>query len=475
MAAVNARRDDTGQPPAPHQPTGEGLTGAEAADCLPVSQAELVHNHSMEEDVARQSQTRADLDREKLRRLNALLAEILPANRFYAEKLKDCTLPISSLEQLRDWPLTTKEELVRVADETGQPANLTFSLDRYQRFHQTSGTRGLPMPVFDTAEDWTWWMECWQAVLHRGDVGPGDRVLVASSFGPYVGFWSGFEGVLASGAMAIPCGGMSTMARLDLARRTTATVLMATPSYCLHLAESAEAKGFDLEGLAIRLVVVAGEPGGSVPSVRHRIAEAFAAEVLDHAGATEVGPWGVGDRSGQWLEVLEPWFHPEFLVPGGVAPAAPDEPAELVITTLGRAGAPVVRYRTGDVVRAHWPDDRPGGTPPRVRLLGGVLGRHDDMLVIRGVNIFPRAIDEIVRSFPEIMEYRLSVHREAALDGLSLEIEDRLEQPARVADELRIRLGLRIEVSCVPADSLPRFEGKGHRVIDLRPRPAATA
>lgn len=417
---------------------------------------------------AREPASRAELDRVKLHRLNNLLADILPANRFYAEKCEGLTAPLSSLEDLSNWPLTTKEELVAEADRTGLPANLTYPLAAYQRFHQTSGTRGNPMPVFDTAEDWHWWMDCWRAVLRNGDVGPGDRVLVASSFGPYAGFWSGFDGVLAAGGMAIPCGGMTSRARLELARRTRATVLMATPSYCLHLAETGREAGIDLAALPIRLVVVAGEPGGSVASVRTRIKEAFAADVLDHAGATEVGPWGVGDRHGRVLEVLEPWFHAEFLPLDASEHAGGEGLHELVLTTLGRTGAPVLRYRTGDLVKPHWPEDADSDQPPRVQLLGGVLGRRDDMLVIRGVNIFPRAIDEIIRSFPAIAEYRVGIHRRGTLDDLSIEIEDPEHQAADVAEALKLRLGLRIEVQQVPHGSLPRFEGKGRRIVDHR-------
>jgi phenylacetate-CoA ligase len=192
--------------------------------------------------------------------------------------------------------------------------------------------------------------------------------------------------------------------------------------------------------------------------------------VLDHAGATEVGPWGVGDLAGRGLEVIEPWFHAEFLGVETGRAAAPGELAELVLTTLGRAGAPVIRYRTGDLVRPRWPaaDEIAAGECPWVRLEGGVVGRADDMLVVRGVNIFPGAIDDIVRGFPEIVEYRLTATTRECLDVLQLAIEDRLSDPDRVARELHLRLGLRVEVVAVPAGSLPRFEGKGRRFVDLR-------
>lgn len=413
--------------------------------------------------------TREQLDAVKLERLRTLLAAILPRNRFYAAKLAHLSPAVESLESLVDWPCTTKDELVAAA-AGGIPGNLTWPVDRYVRYHQTSGTHGRPLPVFDTAEDWDWWMECWRAILDRGGVGPGDRVLVASSFGPYAGFWSGFDGVVDRRALAIPTGGMTSLARLEMARSLAATVLVATPSYCLHLAEVAADNKIDASGFAVRLVIVAGEPGGSVPSVRQRIAAAFGADVLDHAGATEVGPWGVGDAAGRGLHVLEPWFHAEFLAVETGRPAADGELAELVLTTLGRLGAPVIRYRTGDLVRP-----RRLAAPavvaaacPRVWLEGGILGRVDDMLVVRGVNVFPRAIDEIVRSFPEVVEYRLTVSTHESLDELELEIEDRLDDPARVARELQLRLGLRVNVVGVPLGSLPRFEGKGRRVIDDR-------
>ena len=415
-------------------------------------------------------QSRAELDALKLARFRELLATILPQNQFYAAKLARVSQEIDSLDDIAQWPFTFKEELVEAAATTGTPANLTWPADRYQRFHQTSGTHGRPLPIFDTDDDWAWWMNCWQAIYDRGDVCAGDRVLGASSFGPYVGFWSAFEGALTRGAMAIPTGGMPSLTRLELARSLAATVLVATPSYAMHLAEVAQDHKIDTAHLPIRLVIVAGELGGSIPAVRARIGEAWNAEVLDHAGASEVGPWGVGDLYGRGLDVIEPWFHAEFLSLETGEAARPGELAELVLTTLGRSGAPVIRYRTGDVVQARYSPDEEiaAGASVWVRLEGGILGRTDDMLVVRGVNIFPGAIDDIVRSFPEVIEYRLTVSTRESLDAISLEIEDRLNAPERVAQELQVRLGLRVEVTTVPIVSLPRFEGKGRRIIDRR-------
>lgn len=412
---------------------------------------------------------RDGLERVKLERLQGLLHAILPRNRFYAAKLPASANRIAALAELGGWPFTSKDELVAAAAD-GVPGNLTWPVERYVRFHRTSGTRGRPLPAFDTADDWNWWMACWEEILARAKVRPGDRVLVASSFGPYAGFWSCFDAVVRRGAMAIPAGGLSTPARLELARAAGATVVVATPSYALHLAEVAEQHSIDLAGLGVRLVIVAGEPGGSLPAVRARIAAAWSADVLDHAGATEVGPWGVGDAAGRGLHVIEPWFHAEFIDVSSGGPAAEGDLAELVLTTLGRHGAPVIRYRTGDLVRPRWPSAASvaAGDCPWVSLEGGIVGRADDMVVVRGVNVFPGAIDEIVRGFPEIVEYRLTLASRGSLDELGLEIEDRAAAPARVARELEVRLGLRVDVTVVPAGSLPRFEGKARRLVDRR-------
>ncbi|MFM7244973.1 MAG: phenylacetate--CoA ligase family protein [Planctomycetaceae bacterium] len=424
------------------------------------------------------SAARDALAARKLDRFRRLLGEMLPRNSFYAAKLARVADPqgIRSLADLGDWPFTFKEELVG-AIAAGRPGNLTWPIERYVRYHQTSGTHGRPLPVFDTAADWQWWMEPWRIVLDRGGVERSDTVLVASSFGPYAGFWSGFDAAVARGALTIPTGGLTSLARLEAIAERRATVLLATPSYALHLAEVGRETKIDTTALGIRLVIVAGEPGGSVPATRRRIAAAWNADVLDHAGATEVGPWGVGDLHGDGIDVIEEFFHPEFLSLASGGPAEPGESAELVLTTLGRCGAPVIRYRTGDVVRPTWATaaDVEAGACPWVRLDGGIVGRTDDMLVIRGVNVFPQAIDEIVRGFPEVVEHRLTAATRESLDELMLEIEDHLDDPDRVARELKVRLGLRVDVRTVPPGALPRFEGKGRRFVDHRTKPEETA
>ncbi len=404
------------------------------------------------------------LARHQLARFNQLLEAILPRNRFYAKKLAEIVLPLKSLDQVSEFPFTFKEELVS-ASTHDLAANLTYPQENYVRFHRTSGTHGRPMVVVDTLEDWQWWLSTWQYVLDAAEVTSSDRILMAFSYGPFIGFWSANDSAVDRGVMVIPAGGMSTLARLELIQSTSATVVCCTPTYALHLAEVAEENQIDVSASSVSRLIVAGEAGGSVPSIRDRIESAWNARVIDHSGATEVGPWGYADAEGRGLHVIESEFLAEFRSVKTGHDAGEGELSELVITTLGRYGCPVIRYRTGDLVRPTW---NTAGSNQFVLLEGGVLGRADDMMIIRGVNVFPSSVEHILRSFPEIVEYRMTAFKDGEMDALRVEIEDRLGQPDRVAKELKLRLGLSVEVGTVPVGTLPRFEAKGKRFVDQR-------
>jgi phenylacetate-CoA ligase len=194
--------------------------------------------------------------------------------------------------------------------------------------------------------------------------------------------------------------------------------------------------------------------------------------VLDHAGATELGPWGYGDARGEGLYVNEHDFIAEFLAVDTGSAARQGELAELVLTNLGRVGCPLIRYRTGDLVRPSWSR---GGENRYVFLEGGVLGRVDDMMIVRGVNIFPSSIEQILRSFPEVIEYRMTVRKISEMDELLIEVEDRLNEPERVGTELALRLGLKIEVRAAPLGSLPRGDGKASHFVDERCKPTSNS
>jgi phenylacetate-CoA ligase len=315
----------------------------------------------------------------------------------------------------------------------------------------------------ETDESWHWWARCWAFVLRAAGVSATDRVFFPFSFGLFVGFWGSFEGTRAVGAMAIPGGGQDSATRLQCMEALGATVLLSTPSYALHLAEVARERAVDLRKLPIRITLHAGEPGGGIPAVRARIEEAWDARAFDHAGMTEVGAYSYECSERIGLHVNEAEFVAEVIDP---ATGQPAREGELVLTNLGRIGAPAIRYRTGDRVRiteAPCPCGR-----SFVRLEGGILGRLDDMLIVRGVNVFPSAIEGIVRRHPAIEEFRIEVFREAELDEIRLLVEARQPSAAPLVREaLRCDLGIRVDVVPVPLGSLPRWELKAKRVVRL--------
>ena len=400
------------------------------------------------------------------RRFCAMAAQLLASNGFVGRKWRDAG--IQSVEDLRGWgdfqrvPLTRKAELVD--DQAANPpfgTNLTFPLERYVRVHQTSGTRGAPIRWLDTQESWEWWARCWEFVLRGAGVEPRDRVFFPFSFGLFIGFWAGFEGVRALGALAIPGGGQDSTTRLASMEALGATVLVCTPSYALHLAEVARERSIDLERLPVRITVHAGEPGAGIPSVRARIEGAWGARTYDHGGMTEIGAYGYECAERGGLHVNESEFIAEVIDP---VTAAPARDGELVLTNLGRVGSPAIRYRTGDHVRLA---ERPcpcGRT--FVRLEGGILGRLDDMLIVRGVNVFPAAIEGVVRRFPAIDEFQIEVFRAGELDEVRVLVEvGDATGASRLQEALRATLGIRFEVTPVPLRSLPRYELKARRVV----------
>ncbi|PYN77137.1 MAG: phenylacetate--CoA ligase [Candidatus Rokuibacteriota bacterium] len=395
-----------------------------------------------------------------------MAGELLASNPFVARKWR--AAGVVALDDLRTWddfrrlPFTRKSELVD--DQAAHPpfgTNLTFPLERYVRVHQTSGTRGAPIRWLDTQESWEWWARCWGFVLRGAGVGPADRVFFPFSFSLFIGFWAGFEGARALGALAIPGGGQDSPTRLAWIETLGATVLVCTPSYALHLLEIARARSIDLAKLRVRTTVHAGEPGAGIPAVRARIEEGWGARAFDHAGMTEMGAYGYECAAQAGLHVTESEFIAEVVDP---ATGAPARDGELVLTNLGRVGSPIVRYRTGDRVRLA---EAPCGCGRTFqRLEGGILGRLDDMLIVRGVNVFPTAIEGIVRRFVDLDEFQIEVFRAGELEEVRVLVE--LEDAAgasRVQEALRVGLGIRLEVATVPRGSLPRYELKARRVV----------
>ena len=410
-------------------------------------------------------------------RLTAGLGEIWASNPFWRERLR--AAGVRDPRDLASWPdfaalpRLTKAELA--ADQAAHPpfgTNHTHPLEHYVRVFQTSGTTGPPIRWLETEASWTWWARCWAFVFRGAGLGPRDRLFFPFSFGLFVGFWAGLEGARVLGAMAIPGGGQDSPTRLHAIRELGATALVCTPSYGLHLAEVARGQGIDPATLGVRTTVHAGEPGAGIPAVRQRLQTLWGARTFDHAGMTEAGAYGFECVAQAGLHVNELEFVAEILEPESGRPVALGEIGELTLTNLGRWGAPVLRYRTGDRVRLGTGACACGRT--FARLEGGILGRVDDMLVVRGVNVFPSALEGIVRRFALVDEFQIEVFRRGVLDELRLLLEiDGSTRPAesvretvdRIAEAVRRDLGIRIEVAAVPARTLPRYELKARRVV----------
>jgi phenylacetate-CoA ligase len=415
--------------------------------------------------------TRDAMASHQLAQLRQLLGAILPGNSFYRTKLAQLDPALASLEDFSArFPFTTKQELLD--DQRKNPpfgSNLTFPLTSYTRYHQTSGTTSAPLRWLDTPESWDWMVQSWKEIYQAAGARGGDRVYFAFSFGPFIGFWLAFEAAQQVGCLCIPGGGLSTQGRLRAILENRATIVCCTPSYAAHLGEVAARENFDRNALAVRVLIVAGEPGGSVPATRRRLEELWpGARIFDHHGMTETGPVSheCPAQPGT-LHILDRAYLAEIVDALG-KPAASGAVGELVLTVLGRAASPLLRYRTGDLARA--------GAPcacgwPGTALPGGLLGRVDEMVIVRGVNVYPTAVEEVLRGFSEIAEYQVEVDRSRVLVELSLRIEPRTDCAGAEAEALAGRVqhalhgvfNLRVPVALAPAGSLPRFEMKARR------------
>jgi phenylacetate-CoA ligase len=418
--------------------------------------------------------SRPELEQLQFNRLRQLLDEILPHNAFHARRFAQAGIQprdLRSLADLKRLPLVTKQDLV--ADQHDHPpygSALTYPLDHYCRLHQTSGTSGQPLRWLDTPASWSWELDNWEQMFAIAGIRRGDRILFPYSFGPFLGFWTAFEAAGRLGYFCLAAGGMSSVARLHMLLENKVTLVFCTPSYALHLAEVAVKEGLDLPSSAVRAVLVAGEPGGSISATRARIEAGWGARAFDHYGMTEIGPTGiecVENPSG--LHLLEGDFIVEVLDPETLQPLSPGQPGELVLTNLGRVGSPLIRYRTGDLVCV---DPAPCSCGRSfVRLKGGILGRVDDVIHLRGNNVYPSTLEGIIRRFAEVAEYRITLDRSHALASLRIEVEPRAGCDAEAIAEtvsrtIRDELLFRAEVRAVAPGSLPRYEMKARRVVN---------
>ncbi len=411
-------------------------------------------------------------------RLAALCTHAGRRNPFWRKRFAEAGIDPRSVrtpEDLQRLPTLTKADLV--ADQQAHPpygTNRTEGDTCYPRLHQTSGTTtGRPLRWLDSPRNWQWFMECWAQIYRIAGVRNTDRLCFAFSFGPFIGFWAAFEAATRLERFSVAAGGMSSAGRLQLIADNEITVVCCTPTYALRLAEVASDIGFDLRGSSVRALIVAGEPGACLPSVRERIERAWGARLFDHWGMTEIGSLAVEcvENPGG-MHVLETECIAEVLDPQTQRPIR-EGTGELVITNLGRIDSPLIRYRTGDLVRI---DERPCPCGRSLlRLAGGILGRADDMLIIRGNNVFPSTFEAVLRELQDVAEFRIEVSTQRELPKVTITVEPRDSTTApdvlaaRVREHIKARLNFTVDVTIVPPGTLPRFEMKGRRFFRAAP------
>jgi phenylacetate-CoA ligase len=398
----------------------------------------------------------------QLRKLRAGLTDVLKTNAFWRARLSD----VRGWDDFERLPLTTKSELL--ADQEANPpygTNLTYPLDRYIRLHQTSGSSGShPLRWLDTAESWEWWLRIWSDHVYRAaGVTAADRLFFAFSFGPFIGFWTAFGGAERLGALAISGGAMTSEQRIRTMVELNATVLLSTPTYALRLADVARGIGLDPTASKIRVTIHAGEPGASIPATRAAIEAAYSATCFDHAGMTELGPTGHSCSQRDGIHAVESEFIFEVLDEEG----SPAEEGEFVATNLGRWGMPLIRYRTGDRVLVSREPCSCGS--PFMKLVGGIRGRVDDMFTVRGVNLYPSQVEDILRRHGHVTEFVIERRRVRQMDEVAVlvEIDGPETSTERIEADLRQALGVRLECRVVPAGTLPRSELKSKRIVRL--------
>ena len=343
-------------------------------------------------------------------------------------KLKDFT------QFQEECPFTTKDQLARDrAENPPYGTNLTYPIDQYTRYNQTSGTLGEPMAWLDTPGDWQWMLENWNVVLKNAGVRKGAKCFFAFSFGPFLGFWTAYEAAMQRGCLCIPGGGQSSEQRLKIILEQEVEYLFCTPTYALHLLEVANEAGIDLSGNQLRSIIVAGETGGSEKGIREKISKQWnGVQVYDHYGMTEVGPvaYEIPGQSGG-LRIIQESYFAEVVDPQSEQSIPNGELGELVITTLGRVGCPVLRYRSGDLV-----------------------------------NLYPSSVDAVIRKFDEVQEYRVYKERVGSMLELTIEVEASLEVAILIEVALKESFSLRIPVESVDRGTFPRFEMKAKRWED---------
>jgi len=387
---------------------------------------------------------------------------------------------IRTFEDIRKVPKVEKSMMRAIQRKDPYPYGdmLCVPLERVAEYHQTSGTTGQPVYQPDTWQDWEWWAEAWAYLLYAQGYRDYDRVFLPFGYNIFVAFWGAHYGAEKLGCEVIPGGVLNTEARILKMQELRATAMAATPTYVLGMADTARRKlAIDpAKDLTIRKITVAGEAGGSVPATKKRMEEAWGAKVYDHVGATEIGAWSFECRYQSGLHINEALFLVEIEdIDSGEIITEPGRRGKMVITALDRMAQPCIRFDSKDIIQ--WsPDECECGRTFRL-LKGGVIGRADDIIKVKGVLLAPTSIEEVVRSIPELSdEYEVLVTKKGDLDDITLKVEVIPEQPnsnietirAKLIDQLRIKTNLGYNLEFHEYGTLPRYDVKAKRFKDLR-------
>jgi phenylacetate-CoA ligase len=427
---------------------------------------------------------RPSLETLQLYRLQSLVEWAYERSPFWKEKLDTAGVRPAAMQRLTDLqrlPFLTKTELV--AEQEAHPPYgtlLTGPPEVGVAYHHTSGTTGrTPFRVVESARDWAWGANAWARALYAFGLRETDVVYLPFGYGPFIGFWGAHYGIQRIGATTVAGGAQSSEGRIRQIIDIGATAIVATPSYAIRLGQVAAEMGIDLATeTRVELSIHAGEPGPSIPATKALLEGIWGSRAGDFLGMTETAGITAYQCDGQsgGLHLSEDYFLEEVVDPVSLEPVSDGEIGERVCTAFAIGLIPIIRYRTGDLVRRV-----PGATCPCGRTfdlyLGGVVGRADDMRVIRGTNVYPSAVEGVVRQYADIREFRIVLTRANDLDEITVEVEANagvhpstmeVLQPLLVKDLAEAHEGLRFNVEVVEPGTLPVFELKARRLLDGR-------
>ena len=435
----------------------------------------------------RETMAPGDRDRAILERLKLVCQFAYRNSAFYQAKWDQAGFHPDHLHSLEDFeervPVVEKEEL-RASQRRAPPFGDYLCVPHEEVFHVhgTSGTTGQPTAFAISRADWRAIANAHARIMWAMGIRPGDMVFVAAIFSLYMGSWGALAGAERLGAKAVPFGAGAAGMTVRCTRWLDSlkpTAFYGTPSYALHLAETAIAQGLDPRGFGLRSMFFSGEPGASIPGIRDRLADHYGARIIDCGSMAEMTPWmnvaGTAETDGMlcWQDVV----YTEVCDPASLCRVPYGSRGMPVYTHLERLSQPMIRLASGDLTL--WVDEpNPcGRTYPR--LPDGIFGRIDDVFTVRGENVYPSEIDAALSAMPDYGgEHRILITRDGPMDELLLSVEASPEARAsseressfKKAVEVRMQsvLGLRAVVEVLPHESLPRTDFKARRVIDDR-------